>query len=406
MLKYNKRHAIIIPPKSRLCWLIMNQAHADTLHGGVQLMMAHIRNTYWVLHLRSELRQFTKGCVVCLRSAGITSQQLMADLPMARVRPARPFVKTGIDLAGPFAVRLTEQLNMATRSRSILEQDLKGYVVVFVCMVTRAVHLEAVMAISADAFLAAYKRFVARRGHCEFIYSDNGTNFVAANKELKLAVNTWQNSSIQDYCNFHGTVWTFITPSAPHQGGLWEAAVKQMKVHLHKVMGPQKYTYEGISTLVAGIEACMNSRPICAMSDDPEDLIALTPAHFIIGEPLKLPLPEEREEYPRTAITLYKRMQVQIQSFWRRWHNEYLSSLLSRPKWRESQANIKIGDLVLIKSENLAPTYWAMGRVQEVKVSDDGRVRSAKIAVVGGSLDRPIQKLIVLPKDEELKNWS
>lgn len=229
----------------------------------------------------------------------------MGNLPIERIKPARPFLNVGVDLAGPFQIRLTDKLKMATRSRSVLDQDLKGYAVVFVCLVTRAVHIEAFTALTADAFLAAYQRFVARRGPSEVLYSDNGTNFVAADKELRIAVNSWQDDKVQNFVNRHGTIWNFITPSAPHQGGLWEAAVKQMKIHLKKVVGPHKYTFEGISTLLAGIEACMNSRPICAMSDDPDDLVALTPGHFLIGEALRLPLPEKSAAPPEMALSLY-----------------------------------------------------------------------------------------------------
>lgn len=109
-------------------------------------------------------------------------------------------------------------------------------------------------------------------------------------------------------------MWKFITPSAPHQGGLWEAAVKQMKTHFKRIIGPDRYTFEIVATLLADIEACMNSRPICAMSDDPNDLNALTPAHFIIGEPLKLPLPERHENPPKMAVGLTK-MEIRTKKF-------------------------------------------------------------------------------------------
>lgn len=402
---FNKKHPVIVPPKSRVGELIMKQSHMDTLHGGVQIMMAYIRNNYWMPRLRSELRLITLHCVTCIRQAGKTSEQIMADLPMDRVVPARPFVKCGVDLAGPFDIRLTDRINTATRNRQSLNPELKGYAVVFVCLVTRAVHLEAVMSLSAEAFLTAYKRFVARRGTCEYMYSDNGTNFVRANKELRAAVNSWKDKNVQDYVGWNGTKWTFITPSASHQGGLWEAAVKQMKVHLKRVIGPEKYTYEAMSTLLAEVEACMNSRPICAMADDPDDLTALTPAHFLIGEPLKLPLPLRHEHPPKMAVGLYKQLQARINSFWEKWSTDYLSSLINRPKWKTEQENIRVGQLVLIKSEIIAPTYWAMGRIIAVKKSDDGCVRSARIKVFNGEIERPIQKLIVLPVDEELAEY-
>lgn len=403
---YNKRHPIIVPQKSKVAELIIMQAHKDTLHGGVQLMMAHIRNNYWITRLRSESRMIIAKCVHCIRQAGLTSQQIMADLPMDRLRPARPFVKCGVDMAGPFNVRATDNSLTNTRSRAILDQNLKGYIVVFVCLVTRAVHLEPVMALSAEAFIRAYKRFVSTRGASEYIYSDHGTNFVRADKDFREAINTWKSTEVQDYIAWNGTQWKFITPAAPHQGGIWEAAVKQMKRHLKRVIGPERYSYEALSTLLKEIEACLNSRPICAMSDDPDDIEALTPAHFLIGEPLRLPLPPRHEVPNKMAIGLFRELQSRLTSFWDKWSNDYLATLMNRPKWKEVQENIKIGQLVLIRNENIAPTYWPMGRIIELKHSDDGRVRSVRIKTHSGELSRPIQKLIVLPIDQELEEYN
>lgn len=406
VVKYSRRHSIIVPPNSRVCTLILQQAHHTTLCGGVQLMMAFIRNHYWIRCLRAKAKSIVLRCVKCIRQSGRTSEQIMSDLPIDRLKPARPFINIGIDLAGPINIRATETVQKNTRNRAVLNQGRKGYICVFVCLVTRAIHLEPVMDISAKAFLRAYKRFAGRRGACEIIYSDNGTNFVRANKDLKMAVKTWQTKPVQDFISWSGTQWNFITPSAPHQGGFWEAAVKQTKMHLKKVIGADKYSYEALSTLLVEIEACLNSRPICAMSDDPDDMIALTPAHFIIGEPLKLPLPVRHFEPPKLAVGFYNELQARINTFWKVWSEDYLSSLMERPKWKIEQENLKAGKLVLIKNENLAPTYWAMGRIISVKKSADGFVRTAKIKVGAVELDRPVQKLIVLPVDDELEYYK
>lgn len=309
-------------------------------------------------------------------------------------------------MAGPFSIRLIDKINVSTRGRANLLPDVKGYVAVFVCLVTRAVHLEAVMGMDAESFIDAYKRFTARRGNVDTMFSDNGGNFVKADKELRSAVESWQSTKVQNFVNLRHTNWKFIPPFAPHQGGLWEAAVKQMKHHMKRVIGPEKYSYEAMATLLAKIEACMNSRPICTISDDPDDLQALTPLHFIIGEPLILPLPIEHGEAPNLAIGLFNQLQTRLNSFWRRWSEDYLSSLMNRPKWQKLKENVKIGQLVLIKVENTAPTYWAFGRIIAVNKSDDGCVRSAMIKVYGGEVERPIQKLIILPIDDELQKYN
>lgn len=315
--------------------MILHQSHADTYHGGIQMMMAYIRSAYWIRKLREESRYYVSKCQLCERHADATTKQIMGNLPQARLTPARPFLRCGVDMAGPFLLKLKEGKQHNLRSKT-QDQMLKGYVAVFVCLVTRAVHLEPVMDMSADAFKNAFLRFIARRGPCELMMSDNGTNFVAANKDLKEAHESWQSRGLMHNINAEGTTWQFITPAAPHEGGLWEAAVKSMKHHLRRVMGVHKYTYEGIATLLAGIEACLNSRPLCAITDDPNDAEKLTPAHFFIGGPLKLPLPFAAGTKPNEikGRQLYNHLRKQQDDFWKAWSSDYLSSLMQRKKWR------------------------------------------------------------------------
>lgn len=411
----DQRHPIIIPGQSRLSYLLLDEAHDKTGHGGTQAMMAYIRNAFWIPNLRRECKVYRSRCMRCVRQSKKTVQQIMADLPAARVRPTRPFNATGVDLAGPYHLRLSDSNKHRTRSKAN-DPDLKGYVVVFVCMVTRAVHLDAVTALTSAKFLEAYQRFTSRRGTPALLYSDNGTNFIGAKNILKKARDTWPEeenqvkatwlaNEVQEHINHAQTTWRFIPPGSPNQGGIWESAVKSMKYHLRRIGGTQRYSYEGLTTLLAGIEACMNSRPICAMSDDPEDLTSLTPAHFLIGEPLLLPIHQKMEEQPRSARCCFKGLQFLIQSFWQEWSTDYLSSLMQRPKWRKEHTNVRVGQLVLLESENHPPTHWSMGRITAVRKGTDGCVRSATIKVANGVLDRTVRKLCILPVDADLDYW-
>lgn len=402
---FTERHPYIIPENSRLAILIIDHAHKNTLHGGIQSMMAFIRRSYWIHRLRMAAKQCVDKCVICVRQAGKVAQQIMAELPPVRVRPAAPFQSVGIDMAGPYIVRPSSKVKLSTRSKATIP-EIKGWIIVFICLVTRAVHFEAVESMSADDFLAAYQRFTNRRGDPEFVCSDNGTNFVGANWKLEEAFKTWANDLIQHYANTRGTKWSFIRPCAPHEGGIWEAAVKSMKHHLKRIMGTQKYSIQGIETLLTSVEACMNSRPLCAQSDDPNDIEALTPAHFLIGRPLRLPLQDKAKAPPKSARAYFKAMQFQIQKFWQLWSEDYLHTLMQRPKWKQAQANIQIGQLVLIKNENLPPTYWAMGRVSETSIGEDNKVRSVRLRTQTGFLNRSVHKLCVLPVDVETSHWK
>lgn len=328
----------------------------------------------------------------------------MGSLPADRVRPARPFYNSGVDFAGPYEKRMRAG-RPTLRSQSENPKIQKGYIAVFVCLVTRAVHLEAVTGMTSEAFIAAFSRFCARRGICANMYSDNGTTFVGADKEMRAAMQTWQQKETRDYVQSKGTDWHFITPAAPFQGGIWEAAVKSMKHHLKRVMGTHKYTYEVLATLLAEVEACLNSRPTCAMSDDCNDVQSLTPAHFLIGEELVLPIPVRREDPPRSARALWQQQQHAMQSFWAQWSADYLNKLQQRNKWKWEKDNVKVGQLALLKNENLPPTYWPLGRITAVRPGADKLVRSITIQVDGKTYDRPIQKICVLPTDDNLDYW-
>ncbi|XP_031638197.1 uncharacterized protein LOC116350532 [Contarinia nasturtii] len=371
-IAYEKRHQYIIPQKSRLSFLLLNHAHEMTMHGGVQMIMHYTRKRFWIPKLRFETRKFIGTCTRCVKLAQITADQIIAELPAIRLRPAPPFQHVGVDMAGPYQMRVSNKINANTRARQM--PDMKGWIAVFVCLVTRAIHLEAVEGMSSDDFFVAYTKFTSRRGDPEKIYSDNGTNFIGADKELKKALEIWQSSQVQRYVHLKGTEWKFITPSAPHEGGIWEAAVKQMKHHLKRVIGVQKYSFQGITALLAGVEACLNSRPLCKLSDDPDDQKPLTPAHFLIGRPLKLPMYEKADSPPYSLKRLYVQLQFQIQAFWKQFSNDYIQSLSQLPKWKTEQTNLKIGQLVVVKADNIAPTYWAMGRIMQIHKGEDGKL--------------------------------
>lgn len=151
----------------------------------------------------------------------------MAPLPKQRVQGTYPFAVTGVDFAGPLIIR--------SGVRRVV--GIKAWIAVFVCFVTRAIHLETVEDLTSKAFIAALRRFMSRRGHCKTIYSDNGTNFVGAQRELSSYVQGVGSLMAQE-----GIEWRFNPPSAPHFGGLWESAVKSAKYHLTRMMGEAKLT--------------------------------------------------------------------------------------------------------------------------------------------------------------------
>lgn len=396
IVDYEMRHPAIIPKGSRLAWLVMDMAHRVNLHGGTQVAMQWIRQRFWIPQLRDGLKHYTRRCMRCVQNKPPTQEQLMADLPADRVNPGDPFEVSGVDYAGPFAVK-----HMDKDGGTILVT--KMWVALFVCMKVKAVHLELVTDLTSSKFIDCYEKFVNRRGPCYKLYSDNGTSFTGAEKEISRAYKEWRNDGTVDKLAAKGTRWIFMTPGAP-QGGIYEAAVKSMKFHLKRIVGPRTMEFYQLTTLLTSIEAVLNSRPLTQLTDDPSDLQALTPGHFLINRAFRAPPPfryvnESNVEGKR----LWNERQRMLQHFWERWSNEYLTSLQERKKWRRDRENVKIGQLVLMRDENLPPTQWKLGRIFEVSPSKDGLVRNVLVKTENGAFKRPIQKICILPVDSAEK---
>lgn len=297
-----------------------------------------------------------------------------------------------MDYAGPLEFKLIGDGKDARR---------KCWIAIFVCLRTRAIHIDIVTDMSGLAFIACYERFVARRGRCEKMFSDNGTPFVATSKELRKALERWTDKDFFDHLYSKGTEWHFMTPAAPHQGGIYEAAVKSMEFHLKRIIGIKILPYEELMTLLIQIEAILNSRPLHPLTDDPTDVQALTPGHFLVGEPLVLPLPFSVDKKPDShGLKLWKDRQKMIKTFWERWHSEYLTTLQERKKSRREKENIKIGQLVVLRSENFPPACWALGRIVELLPSKDGLVRNVFVETATNKLKQAVQKICVLPIDQ------
>lgn len=182
-------------------------------------------------------------------------------------------------------------------------------------------------------------------------------------------------------------------------GGLWEAGVKSFKQHFRKIAGASKYTFEEFQTLLSRIEACLNSRPISPISENPSDIAALTPGHFLIGSPILIPIDPSLHEVPISMCNRWQKLKVIHQNFCTRWKNEYLKELHKRNKWKKPEDDVHENMLVVIKDENLPPNCWRLGRIQKVFPGHDKRVRIAEVVTQKGTLLRPVTKLVVLPSE-------
>ncbi|XP_029160332.1 uncharacterized protein LOC114932332 [Nylanderia fulva] len=313
----------------------------------------------------------------------------MSDLPSPRVNQSPPFTHTGVDYAGPFLI--TPFVGRGQKAR-------KNWVALFICLVTKAIHLELVEDCSSAGFLSAFRRFVSRRGLPKSLYSDNGTNFQRADKEMKSTFEALMKDPALHDCLANDRIeWKFIPSAAPHFGGLWEAGVKSFKSRLKRVAGSRTLSQAEFTTLLCQIEACLNSRPIAALSDDPSDLSALTPGHFLIGRPI-IAVPEESVlAINANRLQRWQLIQAMTEQLWRTWSQDYLHSLQQRQKWTEKTSCFRVGELVLLKNPLLPPSKWELGRVTLIHPGSDGLERVVTVRTARSVLKRPITLLCRLP---------
>ncbi|XP_039438590.1 uncharacterized protein LOC120419818 [Culex pipiens pallens] len=394
---YDSRHQMLLPAKHPITEALVRELHVDNLHIGQRGLLAVVRQRFWPLNVKSTIRQVIRKCIVCFKANPLKTTQLMGDLPSYRVQPAPVFSNTGVDYAGPFWIKTSS----ATRKPQIT----KAYVCLFVCLQTRAIHLELVSDLTTDAFLASLRRFASRRGCPKTMHSDNGTNFVGAKTELHELWQMFQNEcatkKITSYCVEKGIEWSFIPPRSPHFGGIWEAGVKQVKHHLKRIVGERKLSYEELYTTLTQIEAVLNSRPLVPSSDDPSDYTAITPAHFLIGREMQAVPEPDYSHLKENRLSRWQLVQTMLQHFWRRWTAEYLPELQNRSKWLKTKV-IKEGSLVLLVDQNAPPLQWPLGRIVTAHPGEDGVTRVVTVRMANGAeFKRAVTEVCLLPLDED-----
>lgn len=380
---FEMKHPILLPQDHQLTLLLIQQYHNKYLHPGATTLHSLLVQQFWILSAKRAINRCISRCHRCSRHNPKPYTPLMADLPKYRVSEVKPFLHTGVDYAGPFTITFGRRRGGKTQ---------KAYLCLFICLAIKALHLELVSDLSSEAFIAAFRRFVARRGQCLHLYSDNGTNFVGANRQLiELSKKAAGALALQ---------WHFNPPSAPHFGGLWEAGVKSVKHHLTRTVGEQILTYEELNTVFHQIEAILNSRPLVPLSNDPNDLQALTPGHFLTMSSLTAPPDEDLLLIPTNRLSRWQLLQHIQQSFWKRWHKDYLHTLQQRSKWTISTAPPSIDTIVVIKQDHTPPLTWPLGRITKLHPGCDGQTRVATVRTAGGLLTRPLIKLCPLPTEQ------
>lgn len=330
------RHPAILHKDDWITKLILRHIHEETGHSGRNYILAKLRQKFWIPKACSAIQKIISECSTCRRLHAKAGVQKMANLPEDRLLPDKPpFTNTGVDFFGPWEVK---------RGRG----GAKGYGVLFTCLTSRAVHIEVAHSLDTSSCINALRRFVCRRGQVSVLRSDNGTNFVGAERELKDALKDLDQSKIQESMLRRKVKWIFNTPAASHHGGAWERQIRSVRKVLSSLLKQQTLDDEGLQTLLCEVENIINDRPITTPSNDPNDLEALTPNHLLLMRTQPHIPPGVFSKDDLYVRRCWRQIQYMADLFWRRWTQEYLPLLHERQKWNTSKRNFSVGDVVLI----------------------------------------------------------
>ena len=399
-LSESEKHPIILPYKSYIVKLLIEDIHRKQLHSGINQTLISVRDRFWVLKGRQLVRRIVRSCLVCRLYQPIRLQVPMAPLPEDRVKCAYPFQTSGVDFTGPIYVKNGSQIE-------------KSYIVVFSCANIRAIHLELVQNQSTEAFLRAFRRMVSRRGMILTFYSDNSETFKASSKEMKRYMEIMNGKAFRDFLIEYKIEWKFIVEYAAWWGGFYERMMRTIRVPLKKILGRSIYSSDEIYTILTEVEAMVNSRPLTQINDEISELGYLSPASFLIGRPLmNMPvIPVKSSEKSLRKKELNKLMVMQNQTLnqlWKTFKEEYIRNLGTVPKVVTKEDCVKDGELVLVTEPRIPRCKWRLGVIQKSKAGPDNKVRTVWIKTASGVIARPIQHISRLELDsvEDFKSLS
>ena len=376
-------YPVYLPDRHRYTEKLVAHAHLGALHGGVGSTMTKVREHYWVPRLRRLAKKIIKSCHGCQRfRAQAFSCPPPGNLPRNRTEGRMPFQVVGVDYAGP--------LKYCKKAKA----EGKAYVLLYACSLTRALFLDLLPNLETTEFLGSLKRFIARRGRPERIYSDNGRTFLGASNWIKQVMH---DEKFHDLMARQGIHWQFNLSRAPWWGGQFERMVGLVKSALNKSIGNGFLSWGELQEVLLDVEVSLNNRPLSYIEDDVEMPI-LTPSSLLYLQPNALPElePHNIEEYDLRKRAKYLRRCKD--ALWLRWTTEYLRGLRERHRLKhKGKPNHPVkGDVVIIKSEEKNRNEWKLGIVEDLITGRDGVVRGAKLRAGKSNMERAVQHLYPL----------
>ena len=345
---------ILLNNNHEIIYLLVRETHERLIHVGALTIISHLREQFWNISVRKVIKSVMKDCVTCKVQKSKYLECKTPPLPLDRVRDSIIFETVGVDFAGPVYLRGGE----------------KAWICIFTCAVYRAVHLELASGLSVAAFLECFRRFIARHGRPHAAYTDNGTNFTGTNNAFSEL--DWQ--KIIKFCSTIQIRWYFNPPSGPWWGGWWENVIGVVKNILRKVLGKAFLSYEELTTVLCDTEAIINSRPLAFISENPDDLMPLTPSCFL-QENTEIGVPDCDKLYHEKLNKRLKYTQKIISDLRQRFRSEYLGQLIAKDNKNEDDREVNVEDVVLTGDNIHERIDWPLARVTDMYKGRDEKNR-------------------------------
>ena len=330
LVSYENERPVLLPYDHYLSKIIVRYAH-EVGHNGVAATVAKTRKKYWIIKAHRIAKVLKSRCTVCRETEAKVETQLMANLPKFRLRPhTPPFLYSSVDYFGPMKVKVGRN------------KTSKHYGVVFTCLNTRAIHCELAVDTSAMELMQVLRRFFSYRGYPKVILSDNGTQMVGAENELRLMIKGWNVKQVKEFCADRSIKWQFTTPLAPHQNAATEAMVKTIKVALTKAVGDAVLAPFELHTCLVEIANLVNQRPIGRIPTDPDDGSYLCPNDILLGRATST-VPQGPFRQTKNPYHRFEFCQRIVDAFWKKWSRDVLPQLVPRRKWNTASRNVRVG---------------------------------------------------------------
>jgi len=265
------KHPILLPAKHHFTSLVIDCYHCNAGHTGVLQTLAATHEHFWILNGHSAVWRVIKDCSICRRAIASPGTQFMATLPKFRVTLGRSaFTCVGLNFAGPF---------MTQYGRSLT----KHYLCLFTCLASRAVYLEVAFSLDTDSFFQCFSRFCSRCITPDHVFSDNGNNFVGAERELREGIRRCTTHFLLSKLAMKGVHWHFNPSGSSHYGWIWKRLICSFRRIFTAIVRSTRLDDQALITYATEVECILNDRPLTPVSADSKDLLALTPNTFLKG---------------------------------------------------------------------------------------------------------------------------